>query len=88
MKVIHCFLHRHSLASKTLSPKLKSVMDTTVHAVNFIRSRALNPRLFQILCQEVGAAHEVLLYYTEVRCLSRGRVFTRVMELRKEIAVF
>jgi hypothetical protein len=86
--VIHCFLHRHALASKTLSPRLKSAMDTAVQAVNFIRSRALNHRLFKIFCQEVGAAHEVLLYHTEVHWLSHGRVFTRVMELRTEIATF
>jgi hypothetical protein len=70
--VIHCFLHRHALASKTLSPRLKSAMDTAVQAVNFIRSRALNHRLFKIFCQEVGAAQEVLLYHTEVCWLSHG----------------
>jgi hypothetical protein len=36
--VIHCFLHRYALASKTLSPRLKLAMDTAVQAVNFIRS--------------------------------------------------
>jgi hypothetical protein len=51
--VIHCFLDRHALASKTLSPRLKSAVDTAVQAVNFIRSRALNDRLFKIFCQEV-----------------------------------
>jgi hypothetical protein len=86
--VIHYFLHRHALASKTLSPRLKSAMDTAVQAVNFIRSRALNHRFFKICCQEVAAAHEVLLYHTEARWLSHGRVFTRVMELRTEIAMF
>jgi len=86
--VTHCFLHRHALASKTLSPSLKSAMDIAVEAVNFIRSKALNHRLFKIFCKEVGAEHEVLLYYTNVRWLSRGRVFTRVMELRTEIAMF
>jgi hypothetical protein len=63
-------------------------MDTAVQAVNFIRSRALNHRLFKIFCQEVGAAHEVLLYHTEVSWLSHGQVFTRVMELRTETAMF
>jgi hypothetical protein len=82
--VIHCFLHRHALASKPLSPRLKSAMDTAVQAVNFIRSRALNHRLFKIFCHVVGAAHEVLLNHTEVRWLSHGRVFTRIMELRTE----
>jgi hypothetical protein len=37
-----------------------------------IWSRALNHRLFKIFCQEVGAAHEVLLYHTEVRWLPHG----------------
>jgi hypothetical protein len=86
--VIHCFLHRHALASKTLSPRLKSAVDTVVQAVNFIRSRSLNHRIFKIFCQEVGAAHELLLYRTEVRWLSHGRVFTRVMEFRTKIAMF
>jgi hypothetical protein len=61
---------------------------TAVQAMNFIRSRALNHRLFKIFCHDVGAAHKVLLYHTEVRWLSHGRVFTRVMELRTEIATF
>jgi hypothetical protein len=39
-------------------------------------------------CQVVGAAHEVLLYHTEVRWLSHGRVFSRVMELTTEKATF
>jgi hypothetical protein len=70
--VIHCFLHRHALASKTLSPRLKSAMDTAVQAVNFIRSQALNHGLSKIFCHKVGDAHEVLLYHTEVRWLSHG----------------
>jgi hypothetical protein len=86
--VIHCFLHLHALASKTLSPRLKSVIDTAFQAVNFIRCRALNHRLLKIFCQKVGAAHEVLLYHTQVRWLSHGRLFTRVTEFRTEIAMF
>jgi hypothetical protein len=72
--ITHCFLHRHALASKTLPTDLKEIMTTAVKVVNFIRSRALHHRLFKVLCQEMGAEHEVLLYYTEVRCLSIGQV--------------
>uniref|UniRef100_UPI0035900B4B protein FAM200C-like n=1 Tax=Myxine glutinosa TaxID=7769 RepID=UPI0035900B4B len=84
----HCVLHREALASKTLLKKLKEVMVIVVQTVNFIRGRALNHRLFQKFCDEIGAEHCVLLDHTEVSCLSRGRVFARVVELREEILEF
>ncbi|XP_076314915.1 protein FAM200C-like [Tachypleus tridentatus] len=88
LKITHCFLHRHSLAAKTLPPDLKKTLDICVKVVNFIRIRALNHRLFQSLCEEMGQKHTVLLYHTEVRWLSRGRVLFRVFELRGEIHQF
>ncbi|XP_076322307.1 protein FAM200C-like [Tachypleus tridentatus] len=88
LKITHCFLHRHSLAAKTLPPDLKKTLDICVKVINFIRSRALNHRLFQSLCEEMGQEHTVLLYHTEVRWLSRGRVLFRVFELRGEIHQF
>lgn len=86
--VTHCFLHRHALASRTLPGFLKDVMSTCIKIINFIRSRALNHRLFKILCQEMGAEHDILLYYTEVRWLSRGQVLKRLFELRLEALIF
>ncbi|XP_068214453.1 protein FAM200C-like [Palaemon carinicauda] len=50
--------------------------------------RALNHRLFQSLCEEVCQEHTVLLYHTEVRWMSRGRVLSRVFDLRGEIHHF
>ncbi|XP_076372851.1 protein FAM200C-like [Tachypleus tridentatus] len=38
LKITHCFLHRHSLAAKTLPPDLKKTLDICVKVVNFIRS--------------------------------------------------
>ena len=86
--ITHCVLHRQALASKTLPKNLKEVMQVVVQTVNFIRGRALNHRLFQTFCDEIGAEHCVLLYHTEVRWLSRGRVLTRIVELRNEIFIF
>ncbi|XP_076352725.1 protein FAM200C-like [Tachypleus tridentatus] len=88
LKITHCFLHRHSLSAKDIAPDLKKTLDICVKVVNFIRSRALNHRLFQSLCEEMGQEHTVLLYHTEVRWLSRGPVLFRVFELRGEIHQF
>ena len=68
-----CFLHRHALALKTLSSKFKNVLlNISVKAINWIRVRALNHRLFKSLSQDYGREHSVLLFHTEVRWLSRG----------------
>ena len=70
-----------------LSPNI-NIMSIVVRSVNFIRGYALNHRLFQVFCKETGAEHSVLLFHTEFRWLSRGRVLTRVMDLHEEIAQF
>jgi hypothetical protein len=81
----HCLLHRETLVAKTLPPILKEVLDEVVKTVNFIKSKPLNSRLFSVLCQEMGSEHTSLLLHTEVRRLSRGKVLTRVFELRDEV---
>lgn len=88
LEVHHCFIHRQSLAAKTLPTNLNSVLQSVVKAVNYIRSRALNHRLFQDLCREMGATHTVLLFHTEVRWLSRGRVLRRIHDLLDEVTIF
>ena len=88
VNVTHCFLHRYALTSKTLPENLRKVLSDSVKIVNLIRVRALNYRIFKKLCQEMGAEHEVLLYHTEVRWLSRGQALKRLFELRKEVSAF
>lgn len=85
---MHCMLHRHALASKTLTTNLKQYLNIAVNIVKYIRGRALNHRIFRVLCEEVGAAHTVLLYHTEIRWLSKGRMLTKIFELREEIIQF
>ena len=80
----HCIIHREHLASKKLSPDLQNVLTNAVKIVNAIRSRPLNSRLFQALCESMDSQHDHLVLHAEVRWLSRGRVLSRLFELCEE----
>jgi ribosomal protein L23 len=84
----HCFLHWEVLVSKTIGEDLKQVLDVAVNMVNFIKQRPLKSRMFAKLCENMQKDHVTLLQHTEVRWLSRGKVLTRVFELREELLLF
>ncbi|XP_068089524.1 general transcription factor II-I repeat domain-containing protein 2-like [Hyperolius riggenbachi] len=83
---LHCIIHQQNLCGKQLN--LEHVMKVVVHSVNFIRSHALNHRTFRKLLDEMESEHEDVIYHSEVRWLSRGRVLKRFFELRHEINIF
>lgn len=68
--------------------ELRQVLNEPVKVVNYIKSRPLQSRSFKNLCEEVGALHDHLLFHTEVRCLSRGNVLSRLFGLKSEILLF
>ena len=82
--MIHC----HALASKTLPPPLREVLDQTVRMVNFVKGGALNSWLFKKLCIDMDADHHVLLFHSNTRWLSRGNVIKQVFEPRYELKLF
>ena len=49
---------------------------------------ALNTRLFANLCAELGSDHKCLLFYTEVRWLSRGNMTRKIFELGNDLLEF
>ncbi|KAK1897528.1 Zinc finger BED domain containing protein 5 [Dissostichus eleginoides] len=87
MRWTHCSIHREALAVKKMPDGLKSVLDSAVKSVDFIKARPMQSRLFQVLCDEMGSEHVQLLLHTEVR-LSRGKVISRLFELHREVQVF
>ena len=87
-KWTHCLIHREALASQQLSGYYHRVVEDVVKTVNFIKARPLKARIFQRLCDELGADYNKLLFYCNARWLSKGKVLLRVYELRNEIFIF
>ncbi|KAK7888737.1 hypothetical protein WMY93_024297 [Mugilogobius chulae] len=77
-----------ALACKGMPCDLQNTMTEVIRVVNHIKSSALNSRLFHELCVDMGAEHTHLLFHTQVRWLSKGKVLSRVYELIHEIHSF
>ncbi|XP_025414328.1 zinc finger BED domain-containing protein 5-like [Sipha flava] len=84
----HCCIHREAIVSKKIPTKLKEVLDEAVKIVNFIKAKSLNSRLFEQLCKDMDSEHYQLLLHSEIRWLSRGKVLSRLFELRHEVRLF
>ncbi|XP_015685817.1 protein ZBED8-like, partial [Protobothrops mucrosquamatus] len=84
----HCMIHSQILATKTLPQELQEVMKSVISSVNFVKASSLNSQLFSQLCNELDAPNNALLFHTEVRWLSRGKVLKRVFELHDELKTF
>ena len=69
---IHCMVHKAALVSKTIPRRLHEHMSVVIKVVNYVKSSALNTRLFSKLCKDMDADHSALLYHTQVRWLSKG----------------
>jgi hypothetical protein len=88
IKRTHCIIHREALASKQLNEDLNCVLEIAVKTVNLIKSRPLNSRLFRSLCRDMGPEHITVLLHSNIRWLSRGKLFDRLFELKAKVAVF
>lgn len=86
--IIHCFLHGENLATKTIQEELYLVLTDVISMINFIESKVLNSRIFNAMFDEMGSQYKSLLYYSDARWLSRGKIFSRVISLRSEIHIF
>ena len=81
-------MHRFALCTKVLPAKLLMCLNRVVQIVNFVKTSALNTRLFKVLCEDLSSDHTGLLYHTEVRWLPRGNTTKRFFEMRNELLLF
>ncbi|KAL3831752.1 hypothetical protein ACJMK2_023466 [Sinanodonta woodiana] len=86
MLSLHCIIHQESLCKSVLN--LKHVVDPVVRVVTFIKARGLNHRQFKSLLSDLESEYSDVLYHTNVRWLSLGKVLQRVWNLREEIVMF
>lgn len=88
IKIVHCMIHREVLVTKCLPDSIGQTMSEVINVVNYIKSNSLRTRIFASLCDAMDSGHKCLLFHTEVRWLSKGKVLARVVFLRVEIISF
>ncbi|UYV60659.1 hypothetical protein LAZ67_1001772 [Cordylochernes scorpioides] len=88
IKFVHCMIHREMLASKSVPPILVTTLDEVVKVVNYIKSNALRSRIFSTFCEAMDSDYKNLLFHTEVRWLSKGKVLNRFISMKNEIMAF
>ncbi|XP_052033368.1 zinc finger MYM-type protein 6 isoform X3 [Apodemus sylvaticus] len=84
----HCFIHREHLAAEKLSPYLHEILLQSSQILCFVKNSASDSQMLTILCEEMGSEPVNLPLNAGVRWLSRGRILTRLFELRHEIEIF
>jgi hypothetical protein len=82
----HCLMHQENPCAKSV--KMTNVVTVVAKLGNYIRSKGLNHRQFQQFLSDMDSENGDVLYYTEVRWSSRGRMLKRVYDLELEINLF
>ena len=85
---LQCIIHQEVWASKVTHLDMTGLMSTVVKIINFVLARGLNHRKFRSLLEEMNAQYQDLVYFCEVRWLSRGAMLQRFYDLRNEIMTF
>ena len=59
--IVHCFMHRFALCAKVLPEKMLLCLKRVIKLVNFVKTSAVNTRLFKQLCEDFGSKHTCFL---------------------------
>ena len=82
----HYIIHQENVCGKIL--KMENVIILVRKTINFIRAKLLNHRQFQEFLKVLSTEFTDVIYYTEVRWLSKGQMVERFYHLRTEIKIF
>jgi len=82
----HCIIHQEALCCKVLA--CQEVISVVISSINCIRKNGLGHRQFQHFLDEIESEYGDVIYFTEVRWLSRGAAIKRFFELRLEVEKF
>ena len=81
--LIQVTLKRNYCSAVHLKPQQKLMMSwKTIKIKNYVKTQALNTRLYKELCKVMNTDHEVLFFYIGVRCFSKGCLINRVFEMK------
>ena len=76
------------MVNNNASAVFENFLSDILNVVNYIRGHAKKHRIFMKFCEKMEASSKRLLFHSETRWLSRGKVLSRVFELRKELGIF
>jgi len=68
--------------------ELSNVFKTVIEMIIHIKKRSVKCRIFEELCKNIGSEPTTLLFHTEIRWLSRGKIFNHVLELQDQLFYF
>ena len=85
--IVHCSIHIFALCAKGFLRKCRRRF-RVIKLTNFVKTSAVNTRLFKRLCEDFGSKRTCLLNYTEVRWLSKGNATRHLFKLPDKLLQF
>ena len=84
----HCVIHREALSFSILPTAMKDKLATIIRAVNYVKARAVNTKLFTKLCNDMDSNYKTLLFHTFVWWLSQFKLLARMYKVKNELMLF